>query len=201
MNWLNTATLAIFSYFLGSFPSGYWLGRWVGNLDIRTVGSGNIGATNVARNLGLKWGVLVLLVDMAKGALPAALALHLWPPGPTANNLKACLLALAPFFGHCYSPFLHFRGGKGVATGFGAALVVLPRAAMPALAVFLITTWRWRYVSLASVAAALSLPFWAAIMSYHELYLGLCALFAFFIGIHHHDNIRALLQGEERKWE
>jgi glycerol-3-phosphate acyltransferase PlsY len=199
MQWLDAIPLIFAAYLLGSLPSGYLIGRWVGNIDVRTVGSRNIGATNVARSLGLKWGLLVLIIDMAKGALPVMLALYVWPGATEWTLLKVTIVAIAAFFGHLCSPFLHFRGGKGVATAFGISLVLLPKAALVALLIFLLVTWFWRYVSLGSLTSSLTLPVWTAVTGYHLLYIGLTSLFAICIVIRHKDNIRNLLQGKERK--
>ena len=199
MQWLDAIPLIFAAYLLGSLPSGYLIGRWVGNIDVRTVGSRNIGATNVARSLGLKWGLLVLIIDMAKGALPVMVALYVWPGATEWTLLKVTIVAIAAFFGHLCSPFLHFRGGKGVATAFGISLVLLPKAALVALLIFLMVTWFWRYVSLGSLTSSLTLPVWTAATGYHLLYIGLTSLFAVCIVIRHKDNIRNLLQGKERK--
>jgi glycerol-3-phosphate acyltransferase PlsY len=200
MPWSRTFILVFLAYLLGSLPAGYWIGRLVADLDVRTVGSRNIGATNVARTVGRRWGLLVLLLDMGKGALPVAVALQLLPPALGMNIRAIVLVAFAAFCGHLFSPFLRFRGGKGVAIAFGISLVLLPMAALPALAVFLIVTWRWRYVSLGSLSAALSLPLWAALMGYPPLYLALVGVFAFAIVLRHRENIRALLKNKERRW-
>jgi glycerol-3-phosphate acyltransferase PlsY len=158
MQWLEAIPLIFAAYLLGSLPSGYLIGRWVGNIDVRTVGSRNIGATNVARNLGFKWGLLVLSIDMAKGALPVMVALSVWSGAAGSTPLKVAIVAIAAFFGHLWPPFLHFRGGKGVATAFGISFVLLPRAALVALLIFLLVTWFWRYVSLGSLTSSITLP-------------------------------------------
>ena len=199
MEWSNLIPLIFAAYLLGSLPSGYLIGRWVGNIDVRSVGSRNIGATNIARSLGLKWGLLVLIVDMAKGALPVMVALYVWPGVPERTLLRVTIVAIAAFFGHLCSPFLQFRGGKGVATAFGISLVLLPKAALVALLIFVVVTWSWRYVSLGSLTSSLTLPVWTAATGYHPLYIGLSSLFAICIVIRHKENIRNLLQGKERK--
>jgi glycerol-3-phosphate acyltransferase PlsY len=199
MQWLDAVALIFAAYLLGSLPSGYLIGRWVGNIDVRSVGSGNIGATNVARSLGFKWGLLVLIMDMTKGALPVLLALNLWPAAAGGSVLKVTMVALAAFLGHLYSPFLRFRGGKGVATAFGISLVLLPKAALVALLFFLLVTWLWRYVSLGSLTGSVSLPVWTAAAGYHPLYIGLASIFALCIVIRHISNIRDLMKGRERK--
>jgi glycerol-3-phosphate acyltransferase PlsY len=199
MQWLSITLFVLAAYLLGSLPSGYLIGRWVADIDVRTVGSHNIGATNVARSLGLKWGLLVLIIDMAKGALPVTVALSLWSGEAERASVIVALVALAAFFGHLASLFLRFRGGKGVATAFGIALVLMPKAALAALVIFLLVTLLWRYVSLGSLTALLTLPVWAATTGYHSLYVGLSSVFALCVAIRHRSNIRNLLQGKERK--
>jgi glycerol-3-phosphate acyltransferase PlsY len=108
-------------------------------------------------------------------------------------------VALAAFFGHLSSVFLRFRGGKGVAIAFGISVVLVPKAALVSFAIFLLVTWIWRYVSLGSLTALLTLPAWAAVTGYSFIYLGLTSVFALSAVIRHRTNIRALLQGKERK--
>ena len=199
MQWFSITLFVFAAYLLGSLPSGYLIGRWVADIDVRTLGSQNIGANNVARSLGLKWGLLVLIIDMAKGALPVTVALILWSGEAERGSFMVALVALAVFFGHLASFFLRFRGGKGVATAFGIALVLMPKAALAALVIFLLVTLLWRYVSLGSLTAFLTLPIWAAASGYHSLYVGLSSVFALCIAIRHRSNIRNLLQGKERK--
>ena len=196
---LGIAALLLASYLLGSLPNGYLICRWVANIDVRTVGSKNIGATNVARSLGLNWGLLVLVMDMAKGALPVVVALSIWSGGTEKNLLIVALVALAAFFGHLFSVFLRFRGGKGVAIAFGISLLLIPKAALVSFVIFLVVIWIWRHVSLGSLSALLTLPAWAAVTGYNFVYVGLTSVFALFVVIRHRSNIRALLQGKERR--
>jgi glycerol-3-phosphate acyltransferase PlsY len=196
---LGIAAFLLAAYLLGSLPSGYLICRWVAKIDVRTVGSKNIGATNVARSLGWSWGLLVLLMDMGKGALPVVVALSIWSGGTQRNLLIVALVALAAFFGHLFPAFLHFSGGKGVAIAFGISLVVIPKAALASFVVFLVAALIWRYVSLGSLAALLTLPAWAALTGYNFVYVSLTSLFALFVVIRHRTNIRALLRGKERR--
>jgi glycerol-3-phosphate acyltransferase PlsY len=142
---------------------------------------------------------LVLIIDMGKGALPVTVALSLWSGETERASLIVALVALAAFFGHLASLFLRFRGGKGVATAFGIALVLMPKAAFATLMIFLVVTLLWRYVSLGSLTALLTLPVWAVATGYPSLYVGLSSVFAFCVAIRHRSNIRNLLQGKERK--
>ena len=196
---LSIALFFLAAYLLGSIPSGYLISRWVANIDVRTLGSKNIGATNVARSLGLRWGLVVLLIDMAKGALPVVVALSIWSGGTGRDALIVALVALAAFCGHPFSVFLRLRGGKGVATAFGISVVLVPKAALASFAIFLLVTWIWRYVSLGSLTALLTLPAWALVAGYSLKYLSLTSVFALSTVIRHRSNIRALLQGKERK--
>jgi glycerol-3-phosphate acyltransferase PlsY len=196
---LGIAAFLLAAYLMGSLPSGYLICRWVANIDVRTVGSKNIGATNVARSLGLNWGLLVLAMDMAKGALPVFVGLNIWSSGTERDLLVVALGALAALLGHLASVFLRFSGGKGVATAFGISLVLIPKAALVSFVIFLAVTWIWRYVSLGSLSALLTLPVWASLIGYNVVYLGLASVFALLVFIRHRSNIRALLQGKERK--
>jgi len=199
MSLTGTILLMFVAYLMGSVPSGYWIGRWAAGVDLRRVGSRNIGATNVARNLGVKWGLLVLSMDMAKGALPVVLASNMWPTEDERGLIRIVLVALAAFSGHLASLFLRLRGGKGVATAFGISLVLVPKAALAALAVFLLVTWLWRYVSLGSITAGLTLPIWTVVSAYPSAYVGLTCVLALGVVIRHRSNIKALLKGKERK--
>ena len=106
---------------------------------------------------------------------------------------------LAALLGHLASVFLRFSGGKGVATAFGISLVLIPKAALASFVIFFLVTWIWRYVSLGSLSALLTLPVWAALTGYNVVYLGLASVFALLVSFRHRGNIRALLQGNERK--
>ena len=196
---LGILAFLLASYLLGSLPSGYLICRWVAHVDVRTVGSKNIGATNVARTLGLRWGLLVLAMDIAKGALPVGLAINIWSGGTAGNLFLVALVALVAFLGHLSSVFLRFRGGKGVAIAFGISLVLIPKAALASLVIFLVVTLIWRYVSLGSLTGLTTLPAWTALTDYNFIYVVLTSVFALLVFIRHGSNIRALLQGKERK--
>lgn len=180
------------TFLVGSFPTGVLAGRLNG-IDIRTVGSGNVGATNVFRALGKPWGIATLIVDALKGFLPVLLLLKAFPEPswvPTAGALAAVL-------GHTFSPFLRFRGGKGVATSAGVFLALLPLPTTAALAVFLAVFLPTRIVALGSLSASLALPtaaFWRSGLTPAS---GLAALLALLIFLKHIPNIRRLLSGRE----
>ncbi|HEV3145671.1 MAG TPA: glycerol-3-phosphate 1-O-acyltransferase PlsY [Gemmataceae bacterium] len=139
------------AYLFGSVPYGFLIARWHG-FDIRAVGSGNIGATNVGRLLGRKWGVLVFLLDFAKGAVPVLIARRL----PDADWLPVAAGAAA-FLGHLFPIWLKFQGGKGIATGAGVVFMLLPLPSLGALCVWLVVLVSTRYVSLSSIVAAIGL--------------------------------------------
>jgi glycerol-3-phosphate acyltransferase PlsY len=201
MAWPAVLPLAALGYLVGSIPSGYWIGRLTAGRDVRASGSGNIGAANVARLLGLRYGLAVLALDMAKGALPVALVLFLRSASSPVDTQAVSLVAFSTLLGSCYSLFLRFEGGKGVATVSGISLALWPKAALCASLLFAAVAWRWRYVSLASLIAAVSLPLWLTLFDYPGIYVGLGGLFALFIAFRHRSNIRALVGGSERKWK
>ena len=144
--------LVVVAYLLGSIPTGLLLARAFG-VDIRSAGSGNIGATNVYRTLGRKFGIMTLAGDCLKGLVPVLAARYL---GVSAGWLA--LTGSAAFLGHVYTVFLGFKGGKGVATALGVFLGVSPLAVPVSLAIFSLVLWKWRYVSLASITAAAAMP-------------------------------------------
>ena len=146
------AALIVAAYFAGSLPFGYWLVRVFRGADIRTLGSKNTGMTNVWRNFGWRFGVATLLLDVVKGALPALAALH-W-----SGSLTASIAGIAAMLGHGYPVLLGFGGGKGVATSAGVVLAVTPLHGIALVLVFAIVLWLFRYVSLASMVAAVLYP-------------------------------------------
>ena len=194
-----SAILAIgAAYLIGAVPIGYLVGRAFGVADIRRHGSGTIGATNVLRTVGRLPAILTLVGDIAKGylAVVAGAALGARSSGDTGVIAAS---AVAAVIGNCWSVFLGFRGGKGVATGLGAFLRIVPLAVLPAALVWLLVTLSFRYVSLGSILAASCVPLGA-------LLLGMPApsvIAAFAVGAivvaRHHANITRLLAGHEPK--
>ncbi len=151
---LTVSILLVGAYLLGSIPFGLILARLFSGGDVRKAGSGNIGATNVARVVGPAAGTLTLLLDVAKGWAPVWLASRLLP-GQTGLIVVAGIMAIV---GHCFPVWLRFRGGKGVATAAGIFAALCPAALLAAAIIFALVVWFWRYVSLASLAAAACLP-------------------------------------------
>lgn len=181
-------------YLVGAVPVGYLVGRILG-VDIRNHGSGNIGATNLLRTLGKGPAVLTLLLDIAKGYGAVWIALALGPE-PWWGGAGA-LLAVT---GNCWSVFLRFRGGKGMATGLGAFLNLMPLAVLPAALVWVAVAATFRYVSLASLTASLCLPVGAVLLRRYHWSEALAALaVAVIVGLRHRDNLARLLAGTERK--
>ena len=189
------------AYLLGSIPFGLLLTRVFGGGDVRKSGSGNIGATNVARVAGPLPGILTLLLDTAKGAAAV------WLAGRISNDSASWMMigALAALLGHCFPIWLKFRGGKGVATAAGAFLVLCGPALLGSIILFLLVVFFWRYVSLASISAAAAMPLliyllWAPHHAPPPM-VTFGALAAAAIIIYKHDgNIQRLVQGEEPKF-
>lgn len=191
---------ALGAYLLGSIPFGKLIARKVAHIDITTRGSRNIGATNVARELGLKWGVLTLLLDVLKGLAPVAyLAFRGEALGPN-HETGISLVALSALVGHQFSLFERFRGGKGVATALGVFLGISPLSCLPALLLFVLTIYKWDFVSLGSMVAAASMPLWFALFGQPSIIVLGSLVAAVLICLKHRENIQRLLKGEERKW-
>ena len=197
--------IAAAAYLLGSIPVGYLLVRIFRRQDIRTVGSGNIGATNVMRSGGKGLGAATFALDTLKGALAVLLASLIAPmvlPAVPHRDVEA-LAALFAVFGHMFPVWLRFRGGKGVATGFGVFLIAAPWAALSAITLFAIILALTRYVSLASILAAGSFPIFAYFMVRGErpaFFIATQAAVALLIIVKHHPNIRRLLAGNEHRF-
>ena len=180
-------------YALGSIPFGLLLTRWAGAGDIRAIGSGNIGATNVLRTGRKGLALATLLLDLAKGALPTAIG-HAWL-GPIGGALGGA----GAILGHCYPFWLGFRGGKGVATAAGVVLGLTPALFPLILLVFVAVVWATRWVSLGSMAAACLAPL-AALVAGQGSAAALYLLVAALVVHKHRENIARLLKGEENRF-
>jgi acyl-phosphate glycerol 3-phosphate acyltransferase len=197
--------VAVVSYLVGAVPFGYLIARSRG-VNILQQGSGNIGATNVGRVLGLWWGVLVFLLDFAKGAGPVLAACYLLeqPEGLPPNTL-AVVAGIAAFLGHLFPVYLGFRGGKGVATGAGVIAVLVWEIVLLVVAGWAVVLFATRYMSLASLTAALlllvlRLTLYAAPWSHDHLVVTLfCILGSALVVLRHLGNIRRLLAGTEHR--
>lgn len=184
----------LIAYLIGSVPFALILARRWGAADLRRIGSGNLGAANVLRASGVRAGVLVAVLDIAKGAASVLVAARLSPDaaGPAAAGLAAII-------GHIYPVWLRFRGGKGVATACGVFSVLTPLAIPPALTVFVLTAWTTKYVSLGSVLASLALPPIAyASGSPPPAIVAACAAAAIIV-FRHRSNLIRLRAGTERR--
>jgi glycerol-3-phosphate acyltransferase PlsY len=181
-------------YLIGSIPVGFLVARVAGGIDIRGKGSGNIGATNVLRTLGPIPAVLTLLGDIAKGYV-AVRAAEVLGPEP-AWGAAGALLAIV---GNCWPVFLRFKGGKGVATALGAFLALTPAAVAVAAMVWIVLVAAFRYVSLACILGSMSLAVGAWILGYAPTYAGTAGCAAALIAWRHHENVRRLLSGTERR--
>jgi len=192
------ALLIVGAYLLGAVPFGLVIGKLAG-VDVRSAGSGNIGATNVGRLLGKKLGLLTLAADVAKGVLPMIVAGWL-VEDVGRRELVVALCGAAAFLGHLFPIYLKFQGGKGVATALGIFLYLTPLAALAAAALFVAVVYNWGYVSLGSLSAALFMPglIWLIYQAPAPtaLALGVSAL----IWLKHRDNIGRLMRHEEKSW-
>ena len=203
--------VALAAYLLGSIPTGYLLMRFFRKQDIRTIGSGNIGATNVLRSGAKGLGAATFLLDMLKGCVAVWLGsvtwialtvlLHFAPTVPV-RDFQA-IAAVCAVLGHMFPVWLRFKGGKGVATGFGVFLIAAPLAALASITLFGLVLAVSRYVSLASILGSLSFPIFAWFLVTGEkpaLYITAQFVVAFLIIAKHHQNIRRLLTGTESRF-
>lgn len=188
------------AYLLGSIPFGKLIAKRVAHINITQRGSGNIGATNVARELGITWGLVTLLLDMLKGFLPVFLYAHYILQAGIEFETCLSAIGLAALLGHQFSIFMRFRGGKGVATAIGIYLVISPLACLMAVIVFILTVYKWDFVSLGSMFAAIVMPGLLALFGKSQPLVTTSIIVAALICFKHKGNIKRLVKGEERKW-
>lgn len=186
--------LTVLAYLLGSIPTGLLISKYIGGVDIRNIGSGNIGATNVLRAMGSKYGAITLLADALKGFIPVILAILLLDSPPWIG-----FVMVASVLGHTFPVFLKFRGGKGVATGFGALLALKPSIAILLLVLFVVVVIKWRYVSLGSLTAAATLPIFLALSPDPRSYFIAGTVVSMLVFWRHKENIKRLWDGVENK--
>ena len=200
---ISLAVVIVVSYFAGAIPFSYIAGKAFAGVDLRTVGSGNLGATNAFRQLGPWIGLGVLIADIAKGFVPVYFAPLYAPAGEVSPYWLMLAAALAAVLGHMFSVFVKFRGGKGVATTAGVFLALAPLALLGAGVVFAVVLAITRIVSLASISAAAAFPFIvyfvdrSGISRYHWLILAVATLIAVTVIVKHRSNIKRLLAGQE----
>jgi acyl phosphate:glycerol-3-phosphate acyltransferase len=194
--------VAVIAYFAGSIPTGYLMARAKG-IDIRSVGSGNIGATNVFRILGKGPGMVVLLIDAVKGYIPAKLLPMVFVPDVIGEGLKHQNIAIVAGFcailGHNYTCWLRFKGGKGVATSAGVLIAWVPVALLIALGSWILVFAVSRYVSLASVLAAVVLPFAVWGTGERPTMIGIATVISLLAIYKHRANIQRLIAGTENR--
>jgi glycerol-3-phosphate acyltransferase PlsY len=187
----------VLAYLLGGLPFGYWFVRLTSGRDIRTMGSGNIGATNVQRSMGTKAGIVVLILDILKGFLAVWLAALLTHGAPAA----LALAAVAVMLGHCYPVFLGFKGGKAVACFVGAFLYLAPLALLVTTLVFVAVVALSKYVSLGSILGALVFPFAMWLVNRPPRSILYASIFAAVLVIYRHKgNIARLRAGKESRF-
>lgn len=185
--------LIIVGYFIGSIPFSYIVGRLWAGIDIRRCGSGNVGMTNVWRNVGPAAGITALALDLGKGMLAV------WLAGQYGNDLVVALSGIAVLVGHSWPVFLGFKGGKLVATGVGVITAISPPVGISAMLIWIVVTGITRYVSVGSITAVVIIPF--LMLAYHlePPFLALGAFAAIFAVYKHIPNIKRLLAGTEPK--
>lgn len=200
-------SIGLIAYLIGSFPTGYLAGRMRG-VDVRKIGSGNVGATNVTRVLGKRFGYPVFLIDFLKGLLPVLLApaiAHRCQLDSIATDLCVALAGIFSVIGHSYPVWLGFKGGKGVATSLGVIFGISWTAAVIMCAVWVVIFKTTRYVSVASIAAAIALPVaMITLLFLHELRSAVLVYFSLFLAaivlIRHRSNVSRLLNGTEPRF-
>jgi glycerol-3-phosphate acyltransferase PlsY len=197
--WLLTLAIA---YLLGSIPFGYLLVRIFRKEDIRASGSGNIGATNVARSGAKGLGILTLLLDLLKAFAAVKIAQHLAPGTPGYPSDLAVAAGIAAVLGHVFSIWLGFKGGKGVASALGVFLALAPLAALSSLGVFIVVFAITRYVSLASILAAFMMPVFCLLWmpDRSPVFVGGVLFLALLVIAKHHANIARLMHGTESRF-
>lgn len=199
MNLFELSSVLLVGYLLGSMPFSVWIARSNG-VDLLAEGSGNPGATNVTRALGKSMGLLVLVLDAGKGFIASA-----WPTiGSIAPQTDPVLLSalglLGALIGHGFSFFLNFRGGKSVATTIGGLLYLMPMGLWASLIVWGVVFYAFRYVSLASLAMGISLPFMALVFGYSSYHILLSLIIASFVVLKHRPNLVRLMNRSEHKF-
>ena len=198
-------TLLVASYLLGGIPTSYIFGKIFKHIDIRNFGSGNVGATNALRVLGVKMGVTTLILDIGKGFVAVYLSKLMMQKYEIGNmELILIFVGMAAITGHIFSIYLGFKGGKGVATSAGVFLALIPMAFGIAFAIFFIVVALSKYVSLGSILAAVTLVAGELIINFkngfsQKGYLVFTIIIALFIIIKHKSNIKRLMAGNENK--
>ena len=189
--------MVLLAYLIGATPTSYIAGRLGRGIDLREHGSKNLGATNVYRVLGWKYAIPVALIDIAKGVIPVRI-LAPWSNGPAWFTVA---LGVAAVLGHMFSPYVRFRGGKGVATAAGVFLALASLAVAISISIWLVTLWLSGYVSVASLVVAVLFPLWVRLTEPSQPYtLWAAVALALLIAYSHRANIRRLKEGTENRF-
>ena len=201
---MSTIILIVVAYILGSVPNALWIGKVFKGIDIREHGSKNTGSTNAARVLGAKLGILTLILDISKGAIPVALSLfmkaNLLENITGISNLDFIMIGIFAIVGHSFSIFMKFKGGKAVATTVGVFTVLVPKALLLAAVVFFVIFALTRYVSVSSITAAISLPIFIFFLYGDIPYTVFGGIITILIIVKHKSNIQRLLNGTESRF-
>ena len=201
---MSTIILIIVAYILGSVPNALWIGKVFKGIDIREHGSKNTGSTNAARVLGAKLGILTLILDISKGAIPVTLSFFmkadLLENMTGISSLDPIMVGIFAIIGHSFSLFMKFKGGKAVATTVGVFTVLVPKALLLAAVVFFVIFAVTRYVSVSSITAAISLPIFIFFLYWDVTYTIFGGIIAILIIVKHKSNIQRLLNGTESKF-
>ena len=201
---MKTFILIVIAYILGSIPNALWIGKVFRGIDIREHGSKNTGSTNAARVLGAKLGILTLILDISKGAIPVArsffMKADLLENMTGISSLDPIMVGIFAIIGHSFSLFMKFKGGKAVATTVGVFTVLVPKALLLAAVVFFVIFAVTRYVSVSSITAAISLPIFIFFLYWDVPYTIFGGIIAILIIVKHKSNIQRLLNGTESKF-
>jgi glycerol-3-phosphate acyltransferase PlsY len=189
------------AYVLGSVPFGKIVAEKVGHIDIRKRGSGNIGATNVARELGVQWGFVTFLLDLLKGFIPVIAFAQYGHENGLAYEAGVSGVGLCALLGHLFSMFQGFRGGKGVSTALGVYLGITPLVCIPAILLFIVVVHRWDFISLGAIISAGTMPLFLWICGQTWPVIAMSIIMASLICLQHRENIQRLIRGEENRWK
>lgn len=195
---IKVVIAAVVAYLIGSIPTGYLIVKSATGQDIRQVGSGSTGATNVKRVMGKKWFFIVLLLDALKGAIPVMIA-NFVPYLHSNSGLTAVIAAACVLLGHSKSIYLGFTGGKSVASGVGTILALSPTVGLSIALIWAIITYASKYVSLGSIIALALSPILMFLFNQPIAYVIYCAISAVYVIYLHRENIKRLLAGTENK--
>lgn len=198
---LHLSLFFVIAYLIGAIPTGVILSKLFGRGDLQRQGSKNIGATNVSRVMGKKWGILTLLGDVLKGMIAVWIGQWGLSGFSVSTEYPLAVVAFGAFLGHCFPVYLSFKGGKGVATALGIFLVISPLVVLLVIPIFMVTTYIGKFVSLGSMVSAVSFPFLLGWFHYPTGTVVLSLFIALVIILKHHENIKRIIRGEEKSWK